>query len=227
MWPLFVGWALAGDPNLAPDRPGIGDSTETPGAGHVLVEGGLAAAFADGGTSFGTSSLTLRVGLGDVVEARLNVPDLGFPGPELGMLGLGVKVGGKLDDRWSLSVVPTLLVPLQDDARVAGQVNTNLAFDLEKVAFWGHVSATATTVDLPIVDDLSVSTILAGGGAQVPIGPGGVFVHGWREVGVQTTVGAGGWWCPSDTVQIDVEFDIAGVGQDIVAIPNVGVAVVF
>lgn len=220
---VLVAEALAAEPNLAPDRPGIGDSTETPGAGFVLVEGGLAASFADRETSFGTSSLTLRVGLSNAFEARLNVPDLTFPGPESGPLGVGFKVGGTLTDRWSLSLVPTLLVPL-DGGHVAGQLNANLGFDLEKVAIWGHVSTTAVTDPGFLEPPLSA---IAGGGVQVPVGAGGVFVHGAREIAVTTMLGAGGWWCPTPNVQLDVEFDIYGVGQDIVAVPNLGVAAVF
>lgn len=225
VWIVLVAQAVAAEPNLAPDRPGIGDSTETPGAGHVLIEGGLVANFADSGTTYGTSGVTLRVGLGDVVEARLNVPDLVLPAGEIGPIGLGMKIGGELTDTWSMSLVPTLLVAA-DAAWYGGQLNANVQLDLDRVAMWGHVSTTA--IDGRGIVALGTGT-LVGAGVQVPIATGGAFVHVGREVSDfgRTMVGAGGFWCPSDTVQLDVEFDVWGVGQDVVAVPNLGVAAVF
>ncbi len=58
--------------NLASDRPGIGDSTSTPGRGRFIVQLGVAGSFAEGQSgAVSTSGWSLRAGADQGVELRL------------------------------------------------------------------------------------------------------------------------------------------------------------
>ncbi|MEZ4241331.1 MAG: hypothetical protein R3F59_35275 [Myxococcota bacterium] len=207
----------AADPlTFGPDRPGVGDSTTTPGRGHAIVEGGIAAAVGAGDVAVGTSSVTGRLGVDEGVELRLRLPDVTFAdGWSAGTLGLGAKVGGELGERWSSSVVAEASID-PSGGPVGGSLGGNVAVALGDVGLWGHASAAGAAGPV---------AVLAGGGASVGFGPHGVFVNGGSVVGAGPFAGVGAWITPGDAVQVDVGCDVFWVGGAATATPAVGLAV--
>lgn len=218
---LFVGGtelAAAGELNFSPDRPGIGDSTSTVGAGHAMFEGGLVGAFGGGASGFGTTGPIVRLGLTDRVEARVRVPDLQFSQGEtaIGSLGIGAKVGGSLGERWSLSVVPELFVTPPADAP-GGSLGLNAAWGLNALSAWGH-GTVAAQAGAPVASVL-------GGGASVGGSQGGVLAHSGVSVAgseVAPMVGIGGWLAPTGAFQLDAGVDVYPAGAATQLVPMLG-----
>lgn len=208
-WFLVVLWAgtgraeaLAGELNFSPDRPGIGDSAATVGAGQVMVESGLMlipAPFA-----VGTSSWMARFGVDDGIELRLRAPDIGWSGGlALGTIGLGVKVAGVTSDRWSVSLVPEVNIDPATGA-VGGAVGGNVGLGIDIVGVWAHAGTGVGQLPDGAVD----LSLLLGGGASVAVGGGGVYVNGGYDVGTLGAVGGGGWWGFGDRLQLDIGVDV-------------------
>lgn len=210
--------ALAGSVNFSPDRPGVGDSTGTPGLGHAMVEIGVAATVNGEGTAVGTSGIVGRIGLDRGLELRVRAPDLALVDGALGFgtVGLGAKIGGAVSDRWSVSLVPEVSIDPATGV-LGGSLNSNVAFGLGPLGLWAHASASG---------DGDAIALFTGGGASVALGRGGVFVNGGHTVSGPTFGGLGGWWMLKDALQVDLGVD-AVPGDTWTWLPTAGVSVGF
>lgn len=213
-WWAAVAWADA--PVLAPDRPGFGNQTATPGSGHVLVEGALVASIGAGDLWMGTERVRVRVGIGSAFEARLGLPDVVLPAGGVGPVALGGKFAGGIAPSWSVALVPEVLLP-PTGGPVSGRLGATLAWALDPLSLWGQVTTTAGG---------GGTGVLAGGGARVPMGGGGAYLQAARDVGVDTMVGAGGWWQLDRRVQVDAGVDVWGWTGATRVEPKVGFAAV-
>lgn len=210
--------AWAGEAVLSADRPGLGESTGTPGVGFFNVEGGVAVSIAGNTAAPGTSGLTVRFGVDDNVEIRALLPDLVLSDGALvlGPLGVGAKIAGRASERFTVSAVPQLLIDL--DGAAGWQLSANGALEVGRFVLW--LNATTS-----VLEGVSV---LGGGGASVSIDSGGLYVNAGREVVVgQTLVGGGGWWGLGDGAQIDAGVDLWLDGAQVVAVPTVGASLAF
>ncbi|MFT4623702.1 MAG: hypothetical protein ACI8PZ_002358 [Myxococcota bacterium] len=213
---LWLVAAHAGDLNFSPDRPGVGDSTGTVGAGHVMVEGGVTV-LPVSPVSGGTSGIMGRFGVDDGLELRLRAPDIGIGGGvSVGSIGLGAKVAAAEGERWSVSAVPELFFD-PTAAALGGGVNTNVALALDPMSFWVHSG---------LVVFQGVGAVL-GGGAAVAFGDGGLYINGGHAVATTSFGGVGGWWAASPTVQLDAGVDMYATGADISPVVLVGTSIGF
>lgn len=201
--PAHAAEALA----FTPDRPGVGDSTGTPGRGHVMVEGGLSAA--PGPVRLGLGGVVGRFGIDEALEVRLRLPSVPLVGEgALGSLGLGGKLAWALSERWSVSVVPEVFLEPQG-AALGGSMSANAALDLGAVGAWAHGGITqGGTQDL----------LLAGGGLSVPLGRSGLYANAAYASSGGSFVGAGGWWAPTGGLQLDLGCDVAQDGSAVVSL---------
>ena len=206
--------ALAAPLAFTPDRPGVGDSTGTVGAGHAMVEGGLAVAPA-APASVGLAGWTGRFGVDDGVELRLHVPDLGVgQGLSVGTVGLGAKVAGATGDRWSVSVVPAVQLDPTSGA-VSGSVGANTAVGLGAVGVWAHATASQGPAGTGLFSGLGVSAA---------VGDGGLYAHGGGTVAADGFAGLGGWWGVGEALQLDLAADLVGLGATVAPLLGVGVS---
>ena len=211
---LLLSVALAGDLNFAPDRPGVGESTGAVGAGHVMVEGGLAAVVTDP-LAVGTSGITARIGLDDPLELRVRVPDLVLVDGELvsTSVGVGAKVAGEVSDRWSLSLVPELFVATEG-GDLGGTVNGNLAFAVDDaLGLWLHTTHTVVPGGMGG---------FFGGGVGYAFDAVGVYVNGGHGYNGDPMIGAGGWLPLGDALQLDAGVDITLAAGDAVPVVLLG-----
>jgi len=207
MWLMILaGAAHAGELNFSPDRPGVGDSTETVGTGAVMVEGGVAAAVSDP-AAVGTSSIVARVGVDDPVELRARVPDVVLVDGEVvtGSVGFGAKVGGAVSERWSVSVVPELWIGTEG-GDVGCTINGQLAFAVDDaLGLWVHTSHTVT--------ELGTSGFF-GGGVGYALPAVGVYVNGGHGYNGDPLIGGGAWLPVGDALQFDAGVDVTIAGGD-------------
>lgn len=214
MWIMFFANALAGDLAFTPDRPGVGDSTATVGAGHVMVEGGLVVTPTD--PSFGTSGLVGRIGFDDGAEIRVRAPDLGWAeGVTVGPVGLGAKIAGATGERWSASVIPEVLLDLET-RQVSGSVSGNLAFSYQRLGVWGHGNTSVSSDGVGL---------FVGGGASVAFSPVGVYANGGYDFGGGPMAGAGGWVGVTKAFQIDFGCDVFDLGETNTPVVLLGMSV--
>jgi hypothetical protein len=208
MWMWLLASAWAGDLNFSPDRPGVGNSTGTVGAGAVMVEGGVAATVAQP-SAVGTSSIIGRFGVDDGVELRVRAPDIVLYDGEVGtgFVGLGAKIGGNVSERWSVSVVPEIAVDTNGGG-FFGLINGQAAVALGDVGMW--------VTSESVVGDFGSGTT-AGGGVSVAISGGGVYANAGGTFGGDPFVGGGGWWALQEAVQLDIGCDV-WVGDDVVPV---------
>lgn len=211
--------ALGGELQFAPDRPGFGDSTLTTGAGHATVEIGFAAELGQGSTTLRTGGLLGRIGVDDGVEVRIRLPDAFVTDGGFGLDpgGVGVKVGGAVNERWSSSVVAEFVVdPDEDDGvAVGGFLEGNVALNLDQFGVWLVGSAAGT----------DAIAAFAGGGLGYTVDEAGIYVNAGHVFGGPTLAGVGGFLLPAEAFQVDVGIDVAfqqGEGQRF--LPSVGVA---
>lgn len=203
--PLCIHAAQADDVVFSPDRPGVGESTATPGAQHFMVEGGLSAFMGGGSVATGTSGLTGRYGLSDLLELRLGVPDIGVtPAFGLGAIGIGAKVAGAITDDLALSAVPTVAFGLSGG--VLPSLSANATYNLSPVGVWANATATG----------IRGMGLALGGGLSYPVGPGGLYAHAGADVLNRggAFFGPGGWIALGEAGQIDLGVDlrpIAGI----------------
>ena len=207
--------AFGGDLDFTPDRPGFGDSTGTPGAGHAMIEIGFAGALSSESTTLGTGGLVARIGVDDGVELRLRLPDpfVTEGGTGFGPAAVGAKVGGALNDRWSSSVVAELTAD-PDDGAVGGVLSGNIALALDAVGIWFVGSAAGSDV----LDGF------AGGGVGVGSDGGGAYVNAGYAFGTGPLVGIGGYALPDSAFQIDGGIDVGFGGGLLTWQPSIGVS---
>lgn len=211
--------ARASEAVLSADRPGVGESTGTPGVGFANLEGGLATTIVDGQVHPGTSSITIRVGVDEGVELRGVLPNFTLVDGEVvvGPLAVGFKMAGRASDHITLSAVPDLLVGL-DGGSVGWRLSSNAGLSAGNFSLW--VNATTTVLDG--VD------VFAGAGTSWSFGGGGIYVNAGREVVSQTTlVGGGGWWSLSRKSQLDAGIDFWLQGSEAVVVPQIGASTAF
>jgi len=208
MWMAWLALAGAGELNFSPDRPGVGNSTGTVGAGAVMVEAGLQATVTQP-AEVGTSSIIGRFGVDDPVEVRVRAPDITVYDGEVGtgFVGLGAKVGGNLSEHWSASLVPEIAVDTNGGG-FFGLVNGQIGLTLDSVGMW--------VTSESVVGDFGSDTS-AGGGLSVGISGGGIYVNGGGSFGGDPFVGGGGWWALRDAVQLDLGCDVY-LGGDVVPV---------
>lgn len=213
---VFAAPALGGELTFAPDRPGVGDSTDTPGPGRGTVELGLAAALGPDGSTVGTSGIIGRIGVDRGLELRLRAPDVTFGGEAVGVgtVGVGAKIGGPVSSRWSVSLVPELSVD-PTSGQIGGSLNGNVGLVLGGGGLWAHASTSGSGGAL---------SLLVGGGASVTVGRGGVFVNGGHTVGGPTFAGVGGWWLLQEALQADLTVDVVPSGAAWTWLPSAGLA---
>ena len=217
LFALMLGSAQANDDlNFAPDRPGLGDSTSTPGRGHWIGQVGVLGSLGEGGTTVSSSGWMLRMGLDEGVELRLRAPDVGVGegSPTVGTLGVGAMFGGALGERWSSSVVPEVALD-PNTGKIGASLNGTVALSLGAVGMWAHASAAGA--------EGTVST-LAGGGVSLSSGPVGVYANGYHAFGDATYVGGGGWWLVQQQLQLDVGMDVGASDNTLTYLPTLGLS---
>ena len=221
MLPLLIALAApasAEDARLTPDRPGIGDSTGTPGAGNVVVEGAVAATSVSGTAAVGTSGVTGRLGILDAFELRVGVPDVGVTGGlSFGAIGLGGKAAAQVTDAVSVSAVPTVQFALNGGG-VTAALSTNAAYAFDPASVWLNVTGSVG----------GGGSLFVGGGAGTTVGPGGVYVNAGLPVsGGSVTFGGGGWYGVNARLQLDGGLDLMRVAGLTVWMPAVGASAAF
>lgn len=199
---LLLSLAHAGGLNFSPDRPGVGDSTASVGGGAVMIEGGVQAVVDP--TAVGTSGIVGRIGLSDLVEARVRAPDIVLANDDvlLGQVGVGAKVGGSLDDHWSLSFVPELYVET-DGGSIGGNLGTNLAYGVDSLGFWLYAATNVTE---------GGTGGFLGGGVSYGFDALGLYVNGGHGFNGDPLVGGGAWIPLSGAAQIDLGCDVTLAG---------------
>jgi hypothetical protein len=203
---------------FTPDRPGVGDSTGTPGKGHVMVEGGLALTPSPDPGAYGTSGIVGRFGVDDGLELRLRAPDLTLgDGLSVGTVGIGAKVAASAG-RWSVSAVPELAID-PNTGDLGGGVGANLAVGFGVVGFWGHGSVALLQNTDP--------SVLMGGGASVAVGPGGFFANGGATAAGPGFGGGGAWLGLGNRAQLDAGCDVWVAGGDVLPTIGLGASVGF
>lgn len=205
MWIWILATALADDLNFSPDRPGLGDSTGVVGTGHGMIEGGVSTQLA-GGAAFTSIGAMGRIGVHQLLEARVRVPSLDIAsgigaasGVGAGALGLGVKGAANLSEELAVSIVPELLIGLRQGTGAEFTLGGNVTYAAGNVTPWGHLTLS------------SALSVLVGGGVGVNIGSGGVYGNAALNGGgglVTGMVGGGGWLMVSDALQFDAGVDV-------------------
>lgn len=207
---LLLATAFAGDLTFAPDRPGVGESTATPGAGHVLIEAGFASAF---DPVVGGASIMGRVGVLDDFEVRVWAPGLSFSedGAALGNAGIGFKVAHAFSKRTTFSVVPEFFAG--DGYGLVVGLNLAVAFDAG--SFWAHVG--------PSVAE-GAGDVLVGGGMGLSAGAVSPFIHVGAYAEGSAFVGGGAAITASDAIQVDLGVDVVVADDQLVPVAQAGVA---
>lgn len=216
---------LASATDLSPDRPGVGESTATPGDGGVVVEGGLGgqffSAFGVSSSAFGLMGTRARYGIGDSLEARVVVPDLVVNDPggfTAGVVGVGGKGAFLVTDALAVSAVPELGWDLSGDA-FWGILSLNATCALDPASVWINLTPTVYG---------SGAEVSVGGGASYAVGPGGAFVNGaLYSGGGGGLLGFGGWYGMSETLQLDAGLDVWMISGLELWMPTVGASAAF
>ncbi|MFT6147102.1 MAG: hypothetical protein ACJAV2_004999, partial [Myxococcota bacterium] len=200
---LLLSLASAGDLDFSPDRGAIGDSTTTPGIGHVILEAGVSAVF-DDTVDVGTAGLVGRFGVDDGVELRLRLPDIRFAdGVSNGSFGFGAKFAATAAERWGVSMVPELRVdPSNGDLGV--NLSANLSFGLERFSAWAQSE---------VLFAGEVERLFVGLGASLSFGSAAAYVNVGKDVPGGEMVGGGGTFLLSDSTQVDVGVDLYNQGE--------------
>jgi len=190
--------ALAAEPAFVPERPGFGQFPGSPGRGFFMVEGAGALSLPSDGLRVGTDQVTVRIGLHDHAEVRLGAPDLTLgDGLTVGPIALGTKLGGYVNDRLGLAIVPELLIPL-DGGAVGWRNRSTVTVEAGKLRQY-------TLLDVRYLDALSA---FGGVGALYRFGTGGLFGQVGSEVQGRALVGGGGLWRLHERVQLDAGCDV-------------------
>ncbi|MCB9679632.1 MAG: hypothetical protein H6737_31285 [Alphaproteobacteria bacterium] len=207
----------AQEPGFTPDRPGVGESTGTPGPGHVMIEGGVA--LVPSPFALGTSGITGRIGVDEGLEVRVRAPDVVFAdGVAVGTIGLGAKVAASAGERWSASVVPEVSLDPRTGA-IGGGVSANVALSLEGLGFWGNGAVSLLQETVPAA--------LLGGGASYSFGGFGFYGNGGATAAGPWFAGGGGWFGVTRTFQIDGGCDVWIAGGDATPTVLLGASVLF
>ncbi len=195
---LLMSLASAGDLDFTTDRGAIGDSTTTPGEGHVILEAGFSAVF-DDTVDVGTAGLVGRFGVDDGLELRLRLPDIRFAdGVSSGDFGFGAKFAATAAERWGVSMAPELRVnPSTGDVGV--DLSANLSFTLGQFSSWAQS-------DVFFAGE--VERLFVGLAVAVSFGQASAYLNVGKDVPGAEMVGGGGVFVLSDTVQIDVGVDL-------------------
>lgn len=196
--------ATAQAAGLSPDRPGVGESTSTPGPGALVVEGGLQSVLVDAGIfgsffQLGTDAITGRYGIGERLEARLLVPDVVYSdsaggGVAVGTVAVGAKVAHPVSDTLAVSAVPSVGVTLNTGTPEVA-LSLNGTWDAGPVSPWVNIT--------PALSGSSLGAFF-GGGLGVPLGPAGLFGQGGVTDRGDWMAGGGGWLGLSDELQLDL-----------------------
>jgi hypothetical protein len=218
MFLLWLGAAAAADLDFNPDRPGIGDSTTTVGAGHVLIEAGARLELGDP-TIVQSDAIMGRFGVDDGVEVRLRLPDVKIRdgAVTLGAIGLGAKFGGAVGDRWAVSFIPEIAFDAESEAPI-GLVSSQVSGDFGAVGAWLHIGATLAD---------GGSTAVVGGGVAVPVRDSGLYVHAAHTLGADPFVGLGGWLRVAEAAQLDGRIDLIATPGAVVPVVLAGGSVGF
>lgn len=195
---LLMGLASAGELDFATDRGAIGDSTTTPGEGHVILEAGVSAVF-DDTVDVGTNGLVGRFGVDDGMELRLRLPDVRFAdGVSNGSFGFGAKFAATAAERWGVAMVPELRVdPANGDVGV--NLSANLSLTLGQFASWAQSEVFFAG---------EVERLFVGWAVAVTFGSATAYVNVGKDVPGAEMIGGGGVFKLSDTVQIDIGVDL-------------------
>ncbi len=214
---LLMSLASAGDLDFASDRGAIGDSTSTPGVGHVMLEVGVSAAF-DDTVDVGTAGLVGRFGVDDGLELRLRLPDVRFAdGVSNGSFGFGAKFAATAAERWGVSMVPELRVdPSNGDVGV--NLSANLSFSLERFSSWAQSE---------VFFGGEVERLFVGLGASVSFGSASAYMNIGKDVPGGEMVGGGGIFMLSESMQVDVGVDLYNQADGWLPVAVGGLAVGF
>lgn len=214
---LLMSLAFAGDLDFVTDRGAIGDSTTTPGTGHLILEAGLSAVF-DDTVDVGTAGLVGRFGVDDGVELRLRLPDIRFAdGVYTGSFGFGAKFAATAAERWGISMVPEFRVdPSNGDAGV--NLSANLSLSLGQFAAWAQ-SETFFAGE--------VERLFVGLAASYSFGSAAAYVNVGTDIPGAELVGGGGTFMLSEYTQLDIGVDLYNQEDGWLPVVVGGVAVGF
>lgn len=213
LWWLSVSWA-----GFAPDRPGVGDSTEVVPQGATMVEvGSLLGAQLGASPVLALPAFTGRIGLrAERWEARVSLPSLliDFEGPALSTrLGLGAKWATPIGEDAALSVVPAVSLPVFGQSRYTAPAGVGLGLNASRMAGSGDWGGwLAGQAELQTTGDVGT---LAGGGLFYAPDDVGVFLDASYTDAVE--VGGGGWWAFAPSAQADIGVSLMP-GYDVVMV---------
>jgi hypothetical protein len=215
---LLIATALAGDLDFNPDRPGIGDSTTTVGAGRVMIEAGAMLTF-DAPLTVQSDAIMGRFGVDDGVELRLRVPDLRVAGGVVGLgpLGFGAKFGGNVNRRWAVSVIPEVAFDPEPQAPI-GLLSSQVSGTFDHFSLWMHFGAKVAGAG---------SATTFGGGIALPVRASGVYVHAGHTFSADPFVGTGGWGRLTDTAQLDARLDLYATPGGVIPVVLAGGSLAF
>jgi hypothetical protein len=194
----MIAWmaaAAAADLTFGPDRPGVGDSTTTAGAGHAMVELHTAT---EPDPVVLSARVAGRIGIVDDFELRIWSPALVLSDEvaTAGGLGLGAKYATGLSDDVAFSVVPEMFF---GDGWSAG-VGLNLSVGIDAVTLWGHAR--------PALADGEEVSLLAGGGIGFAAGALAPYLNAAGGVGTAGFFGGGTAIVLGSAAQVDVGVDV-------------------
>jgi hypothetical protein len=187
--------ALAADLTFSPDRPCVGESTGTPGAGHVLFEVGAAAIADPAVVAVGAMG---RIGLVGGFEVRLWAPTLGITESDVTVAGagVGVKWASEIADGTAVSVVPEFFF----GGGWAAAVGLNVSQQAGPATLWAHAR--------PTLPDEGPVSLLVGGGVGVSVGTLSPYVNAGGGLETTPFVGGGTAIGLGNRAQIDVGVDV-------------------
>ncbi|MCB9671289.1 MAG: hypothetical protein H6734_17535 [Alphaproteobacteria bacterium] len=215
---LLLSLAFGGELTFSPDRPAIGESTGTPGAGHAIIEIGTSTLFDP--TQVYAAAIG-RIGLVDDFEIRVLSPSLvSVPGQlSVGGVGIGAKYATGLTEATRFSVVPEVFV--WQGWSAAASLNLTAA-----AGAWGFwVNARPALVGADGATDLN---LLAGGGVGTTIGGSlAPYVNAGAGVGYSPFVGGGTAILVGSRFQVDVGVDVYVSGGSALPLLQAGTSFAF
>jgi hypothetical protein len=189
---LLASLAFAGP---SPDRPGFGDSTGATPAGHASLEAGATISPGPPVRAAGPGAV-VRVGILPSLEGRVGLPNFGLGGVLDSYTSLGAKVAAPIGDTGlAISAVPTIALG-PPDASVTAHMSVNASYGAGPVGVWvSTIPSWSGQLNASVGGGVSLGP--AKGGGLVNVGYAG-----------ESFVGVGGWFAPTQTVQIDATIDL-------------------
>lgn len=128
---------------LSSDRPGYANSTSVAPVLRPITELGATVAWDPDDPTVGTfPDLRIRFGIARWMELRIDAPTVVFADPfAVGDLGLALKLGSRVAGSLSVSVIPSVTVPVSSGGAASARLELNWSASAGRVGFGGNLAA--------------------------------------------------------------------------------------